>query len=122
MSRRKPRSRPAGAPEPQDFKTPSDPTSPAEREVAAEETVSVQFRGFDFEVPKDPGKWSWWRVTQWLPSNNFPNACIGLLGAQQTTQIHMRHPSMTTAEAGEFFAELFMAIAKATGFGSAGNS
>lgn len=119
MSRnRNRRPRPAGAPEPQDFK----PKSPAAREADGAETVRVEFRGMTFEVAADPAKWSYWQVTQWLPSNNFANACIGLLGPAQTAKIHMRYPNLTSVEALDLFSELFMEIAKATGFGNTGNS
>lgn len=120
MSRnRNRRPRPDGAPEPQDFKAPA---SPAEREAKGGDTVEVKFRGMTFEVAADPAKWSYWQVTQWLPSNNFANACIGLLGPGQTAKIHMRYPNLTSVGALDLFSELFMEIAKATGFGNAGNS
>lgn len=118
MSRnRNRRPRPAGAPEPQDFK----PKSPAAREAAGDETVPVEFRGMSFEVPADPQKWSYWRVMQWIP-NHIPNAVVGLLGQAQIVEIHRRYPDLTGAEAGQLFGELFTEIAKACGFGSAGNS
>lgn len=119
MSRnRRPRPRPEGAPEPQDFKAPA---SPAEREAKGADTVVIHFRDMTFTVPANPANWSYWQVLQWIP-NHIPNAVVGLLGLAQISEVHRRYPHLTGAQAGELFGELFDEIAKACGYGSAGNS
>ncbi|MGV9666933.1 hypothetical protein [Nocardia niigatensis] len=118
-NRRRRSPRPAGAPAPQDYRSPKK--SAAQREAEGIETVDIDWRGMRFTIAAHPEDWDFWNVTRHISQNNFPEACLGLLGPQQATMIYREFPRMNNARAGELFGELFNAITKAVGFGSSGN-
>lgn len=112
------RPRPEGAPEPRDYQAPK---SAAQAEAEGDETVAVQWRGMRLSVPARPESWPYWTVMRHL-GTDLPTAVCNLIGPQQTAQIYARHPELTARQASEMFADLFNEIARAVGFGNAGNS
>ncbi|MFE3057632.1 hypothetical protein [Nocardia sp. NPDC059239] len=118
-NRRRRPPRPAGAPAPQDFRSPKK--SAAQREAEGVETVDIDWRGMRFTIPAHAEDWDFWSVTRHMSQNNFPEACLGLIGPRGIAQIHREFPRISNARAGELFGELFQAITKAVGFGNAGN-
>lgn len=118
-NRRRRPARPAGAPAPQDYRSPKK--SAAQREAEGVETVDIEWRGMRFTVAAHPEDWDFWRVSRHVSQNNFPEATLGLIGPEGTAQIYREFPKLDNARAGELFSELFNAITKAVGFGNAGN-
>ncbi len=119
MSNRRPRRpRPAGAPEPRDYQPPK---SAAQAEAEGVDTVTVLWEGLSLEVPARPEDWPYWTVMQHIHTN-LPVAVCNLLGPRQASRIHARYPGLTARDAARLFGELFEEIAKAVGFGGAGNS
>ena len=114
-NRRRRRPRPEGAPEPGDYQAPK---SAAQAEAEGVETVTVTWHGVELEVPADPQKWNPYQVVLPLSSNNILGGLSALLGPMQIIKMQREYPG---AKVPEFF-ELFNMIAKATGYGSAGNS
>ncbi|MGY4098043.1 hypothetical protein ACW2Q0_00520 [Nocardia sp. R16R-3T] len=119
MSNRRPRRpRPAGAPEPRDYQPPK---SAAQAEAEGADTVTVQWQGLSLNVPARPEDWPYWTVMRHLQTD-LPVGVCNLIGPRQVTKIYARHPDLTAREASRLFGELFEEIAKAVGFGGAGNS
>ena len=114
-NRRRRGPRPEGAPEPRDYQAPK---SPAQTEAEGVETVRVTWHGVELEVPADPQKWHPYQVILPLSSNNVLGGLAALLGPIQIMKMQREYPA---ARVPEFF-ELFNMIAKATGYGNAGNS
>ncbi|WP_280410688.1 hypothetical protein [Nocardia asiatica] len=124
MSNRRRRPRPAGAPEPRDYQPPQSPEPPksaAQTEAEGVDTITVEWEGLSLRVPVRPDTWPYWTVMRHLQTD-LPTGVCNLLGPRQVSQLYARHPDLTAREASRLFGELFEKIAKAVGFGSAGNS
>lgn len=118
MSRNRNRSRrprPEGAPEPHDYQAPK---SAAQAEAEGVETLTVEWHGVELEVPARTEDWDPYTVILPLSSGNILGGLSALLGPIQITKMRMQYPGAKVPE----FYDLFNQIAKATGFGKAGNS
>lgn len=116
MSRnRKPRPRPEGAPEPQDFKAPASPAQ-REAESAAGDLIPFTWRGVKLFVPP-ADDWHPINVKGPLAAGNVIGAVYHLLNPAQMGRIAQALPDFKTDD----YYELFQAITKAAGFGNAGN-
>ncbi|GAB4582624.1 hypothetical protein [Nocardia sp. IFM 10818] len=109
---RRRRPRPAGAPAPQDFKEPKK--TAAQREAEGIETVVLEYRGVEFEVPATMDDWPT-RAVQAAAHNLHIDAIEHVLGPKQWAIFNARFPRQRD------FAEFAEMLGEEMGFGTAGN-
>ncbi|WP_306358851.1 MULTISPECIES: hypothetical protein [unclassified Nocardia] len=109
---RRRRPRPAGAPVPQDYRAPRK--SAAQREAEGIETIVIDFRGSEFEVPASSDDWPTTAV-QAATHRRHVDAIEQILGPKQWAIFLSRFPRKRDFDE---FAEL---LAEEMGLGTAGN-